>query len=90
MFDNYSQIEPLGQLFEGPPIQTIPPSSCSVELSTLKPEVTHRLTFDLTSGEEQGSITVLLTITGTEVTESLSVDMKTIAKNYVSILYTPV
>ncbi len=59
-------------------------SSCSVELSALKTEVTHRLTLDLTSGQEQGSITVTITITGTEVTESLSVDMDTIAKNYVS------
>ncbi|XP_064390828.1 multiple C2 and transmembrane domain-containing protein 1-like [Halichondria panicea] len=56
--------------------------SCTVELSSLKQEVTHRLTLDLSGGKDQGSITLLVTITGTKITESLSVDMGNMAKKY--------
>ena len=61
-----------------------PLTSCSVELSCLKQEVTHRLKLELSGGEDRGSITLLVTITGTKITESLSMDMDHMAKNYVS------
>ena len=61
-----------------------------MELSTLEKEKTHKLTLELVgndpTADSRGTISILITITGTNVTESTSINMSKVGKKYVSYL----
>lgn len=66
--------------------------SCSVELESLEKEKTHKLTLELIGNNPDnegdcGSISILITITGTAATDSAHADMSEISKKY-SVLKT--